>query len=438
MPRFFTVRWPILARLDGLLLFPVVLILASDIPAVRSFINRVVSPGLPPVLFRWGVSKEAAYWIEAVIAGLAPYILLLVVADRLLTVRKGFALLSAVATAGLSVVALRLAPALADIIPPRSALSILGTGRNAAYVICGIVVLLHLRPFWIGLADQGQIAMRIIDRTGTFGYRRDRDVRLRKERDVYYRQSSEFRGFGPQEELEGSGGVPKEGRGLKFLFGFAWIGIMAGLAIAYFHWGSWGSGGHETGGGGMVPGVDSGRSGGKAMMHPAALASISEPPVATPAPVAVEPPVRVAQLPMVQRPSDVAPGLNPGYGPGEAVALRGKDGGFAFDAMINGGQASVLFDTGASVVALRAEEAGRLGIDTSHLIYSAKVKTANGVADVAPVIIDKITIGNITQRHIVGYVAREGALPRNLLGQTFLAGLAGFNVENNRLVLKGP
>ena len=124
-------------------------------------------------------------------------------------------------------------------------------------------------------------------------------------------------------------------------------------------------------------------------------------------------------------------------GPNEAVAARGRDGSFAFDAIINGAHVQMLFDTGASVVALRAEDAGRFGVSASNLNYSAKVKTANGTADVAPIIIDTLTIGNITERRVVGYVAREGMLPRNLLGQSFLARLSGYNVENNQLVLKG-
>ncbi|MGD0430828.1 MAG: TIGR02281 family clan AA aspartic protease, partial [Acetobacteraceae bacterium] len=119
------------------------------------------------------------------------------------------------------------------------------------------------------------------------------------------------------------------------------------------------------------------------------------------------------------------------------TAVRGKDGSFAFDAVVNGAHVPMLFDTGASVVALRAEDAERFGIAVNNLNYTAKVKTANGTADVAPIVIDTMTIGNITQRRVVGYVAREGMLAKNLLGQTFLARLSGYNVENNQLVLKG-
>jgi aspartyl protease family protein len=73
----------------------------------------------------------------------------------------------------------------------------------------------------------------------------------------------------------------------------------------------------------------------------------------------------------------------------------------------------------------------------TRLNYSAKIKTANGTADVAPVMIDTMTIGNITLRNVSGFVAKEGMLHENLLGQTFLARLAGFNVERNLLMLKG-
>jgi aspartyl protease family protein len=71
------------------------------------------------------------------------------------------------------------------------------------------------------------------------------------------------------------------------------------------------------------------------------------------------------------------------------------------------------------------------------LNYTAKVKTANGTADVAPITIDTLTIGNITQRAVPGFVAKQGTLQVNLLGQAFLSRLSGYNVERNVLLLKG-
>jgi aspartyl protease family protein len=89
------------------------------------------------------------------------------------------------------------------------------------------------------------------------------------------------------------------------------------------------------------------------------------------------------------------------------------------------------------VVAIRGEDAARVGIDVTQLTYSARVKTANGIAEVAPVVIETLTVGDITQRNVPGFVAKRGAMHENLLGQSFLSRLSGFNVEKNRLVLQG-
>jgi clan AA aspartic protease (TIGR02281 family) len=441
MQRLFTVRWPFLARLDAILLYPVALVLAAEIAAIHKFIDQTVGPALPSVVFRLPLPKEAFFWAELAIVGVIPYVLLLALADRLLTIRKGYAMLAAIAISAFATAALQFSPVLASLMPSRAGgtFSFLSSGSNAAFGACGLAFLMHLRPLWAGLTDQGEIAMRLIDWSNGSGYRRDRDTRSRLERDVYYRDTADLRGWHPQRQLDGAGGVPREGAGLKFLFGFAWVGIMAGLVFAWFHWNSWGSGGYEASLPGLGVGVQTTQPPAKQTMHPAALPSVSELPAPLPTHPQASPrqSVAAAVMPMVQRPTDVPASAEPDSGPNEAIAMRGKDGGFAFDAVINGSHLSMLFDTGASVVALRAEEAERFGINMSTLNYSAKVKTANGTTDVAPIVIDKITIGNITQHRVVGYVAKEGMLPRNLLGQTFLAGLAGYNVEDNRLVLKG-
>jgi aspartyl protease family protein len=143
---------------------------------------------------------------------------------------------------------------------------------------------------------------------------------------------------------------------------------------------------------------------------------------------------------MVQRPTEVAPSPpseNLGGGQGQAVAERGRDNHFWFDATINGVHMPVLFDTGASAVSLRAEDAQRLGFDPVTLRYSARSRTANGVTEIAPIMIDTITIGNITLHKVQAVVHRLGTLSENLLGQSFMSGLASYNVVQNRLFLKG-
>jgi aspartyl protease family protein len=134
---------------------------------------------------------------------------------------------------------------------------------------------------------------------------------------------------------------------------------------------------------------------------------------------------------------ELVPGRTIEAAPGEAVAVRRRDGHFAFETVVNGRPLTMMFDTGASSVVLRAEDAVRIGVETGKLNYSIPVSTANGTAMAAPYTIDTITVGKITVRRVRGLVARPGALGESLLGQSFLDRLAGYSVEKNRLVLRG-
>ena len=96
-----------------------------------------------------------------------------------------------------------------------------------------------------------------------------------------------------------------------------------------------------------------------------------------------------------------------------------------------------VFDTGASNVVVRAEDAERIGIDTRGLTYNVPVSTANGMAMAAEARIATLAVGNIMERNVRTLVGRPGALRENLLGQSFLERLASYRVENDRLILKG-
>ena len=55
----------------------------------------------------------------------------------------------------------------------------------------------------------------------------------------------------------------------------------------------------------------------------------------------------------------------------------------------------------------------------------------------APITVDRLTIGDITQRRVRALVARPEALSHNLLGMSFLDGLASYEVRGNQLILRG-
>jgi aspartyl protease family protein len=122
---------------------------------------------------------------------------------------------------------------------------------------------------------------------------------------------------------------------------------------------------------------------------------------------------------------------------GEVVAARRTDGSFLVRGEVNGHETRFIFDTGASTVVLRAENAAELGFKPENLDYSIPVSTANGAAMAAPVIVERLTIGAITERNVRALIARSGVLHANLLGMSFLERLGSYEVRGNRLILRG-
>ncbi|NIX76937.1 retropepsin-like aspartic protease family protein [Microvirga terricola] len=121
---------------------------------------------------------------------------------------------------------------------------------------------------------------------------------------------------------------------------------------------------------------------------------------------------------------------------GEVVAARKLDGSFVLTAKVNGRDGRFIFDTGASTVVIRAENAAALGFKPEDLDYSVPVSTANGTALAAPVIIPILSVGPITERNVEALITPSGSLHTNLLGMTFLERLGSYEVRGNRLILR--
>jgi aspartyl protease family protein len=115
-----------------------------------------------------------------------------------------------------------------------------------------------------------------------------------------------------------------------------------------------------------------------------------------------------------------APGPQPSY-PRTASIPRGANGHFEADAMVDGRRMGFMVDTGASVIALRQQEASRLGIHPAQRDYTAKVSTANGVIFAAPIELARVEVGGITVRNVAALVLPDEALAQNLLGMSFLS-----------------
>jgi aspartyl protease family protein len=106
-----------------------------------------------------------------------------------------------------------------------------------------------------------------------------------------------------------------------------------------------------------------------------------------------------------------------------------------FDADVNGRKATFMADTGATLVVLTYEDAARVGLSPHSLDFSGLAQTANGVARVAPVTLDRMRVEDITVRDIPAVVAEKGALTTNLLGMSFLGRLKSFQMQGSELVL---
>ncbi len=118
------------------------------------------------------------------------------------------------------------------------------------------------------------------------------------------------------------------------------------------------------------------------------------------------------------------------------VELRaGANGHFHTSADVNGRAIDVMVDTGASIVALTFEDAERAGIFVRESDFTHRVSTANGIARVAPVTLDRVAIGEIMVRNVRAAVAERGKLAQTLLGMSFLGKLSKAEMSRGVLVL---
>jgi aspartyl protease family protein len=132
--------------------------------------------------------------------------------------------------------------------------------------------------------------------------------------------------------------------------------------------------------------------------------------------------------------------LAPGYAAsrGRVVEIsRGQSGGFPVSARVNRARVPMVLDTGASAVVLTLDDARAAGLPLEVLNYSVTVETANGRARAAPVTLDQVAVGNLTERSVPALVAQPGVLRTSLLGMTFLNRLQGWEVRGDKLVLRG-
>ncbi len=103
---------------------------------------------------------------------------------------------------------------------------------------------------------------------------------------------------------------------------------------------------------------------------------------------------------------------------------------------LNGRRINVLVDTGASVLALTAEDADMAGIRPQPSEFTVKMQTANGESRGAYVRVREVRLGNLRVYDVDAVVMQRGASRKSLLGMSFLKKLSGFEVAQGRLILR--
>ncbi|MDE2603017.1 MAG: TIGR02281 family clan AA aspartic protease [Bradyrhizobium sp.] len=116
---------------------------------------------------------------------------------------------------------------------------------------------------------------------------------------------------------------------------------------------------------------------------------------------------------------------------------RGQSGEFALLARINGVNAPMVIDTGATSVVLTYETAKAAGLPLELLDYDVDVETAGGHTKAARLTLDRLAIGQLVERSVPALVVPHGQMKTNLLGMSFLDRLESWDVHADRLMLHG-
>ena len=123
---------------------------------------------------------------------------------------------------------------------------------------------------------------------------------------------------------------------------------------------------------------------------------------------------------------------------GRAVQIaRGQGGEFALQAKINGVDAPMLIDTGATSVVLTWETAKAIGLPLEMLQYNVDVETAGGHTKAARLTLDRLAVGGLVEKSVPALVVPRGQMKTNLLGMSFLDRLESWGVRADKVLLHG-
>jgi aspartyl protease family protein len=144
-------------------------------------------------------------------------------------------------------------------------------------------------------------------------------------------------------------------------------------------------------------------------------------------------PLRNPQAAMAAAPAD---GGAADAASGQAAEIaKSEDGHYWAEGDVNGTRVRFLVDTGATAVALTAEDAERLGFDPAHLNFAYNISTANGQQRAAQVRLASLSVAGARVDDVDALVIEKG-LPSSLLGMSYLGRLSKFEATRSSLILQ--
>jgi aspartyl protease family protein len=118
----------------------------------------------------------------------------------------------------------------------------------------------------------------------------------------------------------------------------------------------------------------------------------------------------------------------------ETRVKMAPDGHFWLHATVNGVPTSFLVDTGATLTAVSAETAERIGLEPRRAGIPIRMQTANGTVAARLTTIDDLRFGNVAAHGIDAIIA-PGLGPTNVIGMNLLSRLASVRFDGNMMIL---
>ncbi|UWR27870.1 TIGR02281 family clan AA aspartic protease [Sulfitobacter sp. S223] len=121
-------------------------------------------------------------------------------------------------------------------------------------------------------------------------------------------------------------------------------------------------------------------------------------------------------------------------GNGQIAVPRQADGHYYLSLAINGENIRFVVDTGATNMVLTRDDARRAGLEVETLNFIGTANTANGTVRTAPVRLNTVRLGDITDTDVYASV-NGGAMDGSLLGMGYLEKWGRIEISGGELRL---